>query len=198
MNMRLSASEILKKVCPIDIYSSRIGNIPSPSREHIVPQKFLHRSHTADLNNIFVCTSAVNTHRGVLSYGVLRGADAGVVLLDGRFGCPATEDDDVYAWDLCLKSKAAFMPPSHSRGAIARTCLYMSEAYPEYRRTIAENVMQTDLLHEWDSIYPIGEWETNRSSLIHSLGFPRNTIVLGKQRIFHHITHPQPTGRTGA
>jgi endonuclease I len=182
LHMAIKAQEIVKTISPLDIYSSRNGLIPSATREHVLPRKFLSKADTNDLNNIFVCTSAVNTHRGILRYDTFQGDEEGLMVINGRTGY--IEDfcmDLVGHPDYCLKSKHKFMPPPHSRGAIARTCMYMADKNLSYEKIIHSHVLDLNVLEEWNYLYPVNEWEILRSNNIFKLGYPKNKFVLQKK-----------------
>jgi endonuclease I len=173
------ATKILKNVCPIDLYSSRMKRVPSATREHVVPKKLLSKSASADFNNIHVCTSAMNSHRGVLPFGKIDRQEPGVTILDGYYGTEVDPivDAVVDEADTSLKTLGRFMPPAHARGAVARACLYMCERYPTFRDDILNEVMDIETMLEWDREYPVMGWEISRSLRILALGYPLNTFV---------------------
>lgn len=181
IKMGLKAQDIVKHISAHDIYSSRVGLIPSPTREHVVPQSYLQKKHVNDLNNIFICTSAINTYRGKLSYGMIDENDSGIIALNGYAGY--IEKFEPYMLnhpDFCVKTKKKFLPPQRSRGAIARTCMYMADTYSEYEKIISENVLHFNLAEEWDYMYPPMRWEIMRANKLIEMGYPANKYVKKK------------------
>lgn len=56
-------------------------------------------------------------------------------------------------------------PPEYTRGAIARTYMYMESVYPRY--TMSKQ--QRRLMSVWDKQYPVTEWECVRATKITKL-----------------------------
>lgn len=169
--MFLSAHRILEKVCPVDIYSTQRVIVPSPTREHIFPRKYLpSKKAIDDLNNIFVCTSTMNSMRGVLPFGNASVTDG--LCLDGRTGLPFLEGQ-CFATDECIRGRGIFIPPVHARGAIARTCMYMAV---QYSLNVSQAIEPELLLH-WDLQYPPEPWELERAFRIWRLGYHFNPFV---------------------
>ena len=190
----VKASRILKTVCPVDIYSSRWGVVPRPTREHIVPKKFLSSSAGADLNNIFVCTSVMNSKRGLRRFDTIHVNEKGVIVLDGSTSeVIGNGDGSMFdPRDVCLMAQNRFYPPSHARGAIARVCMYMGQTYPSFEKNIFEHVLDVNTMLLWDKMYPIQEWEIERARNIRKLGYPRNKFVLLHE---YHDYKPSRTTR---
>lgn len=175
ISMSLKAKHILRRICPFNIYSSSNTCI-EPSREHIVPQSMMPHVLSKDLNNIFVCASRTNTIRGNLPFASIRINEPSLEIYNGTTGHKINLN--VKGEDICMKTKSAFTPPIKARGAIARTCLYMGTQYPYLSRVIFTQVISLKTAIKWNRIYPVEEWERQRSLKIYTLGFPRNIFVL--------------------
>ncbi len=100
----------------------------------------------ADLWNLVPAIGAVNAMRSNYKYTVL------------PENTPAT-------FGMCpmkIQNKRA-EPPVYTRGAIARSTLYMAWAYPE---TPFLSNQQRKLMEAWDAMYPPSEWECERGRRI--------------------------------
>ena len=64
-------------------------------------------------------------------------------------------------------------PPHHIKGIIARTYLYMENAYPRYK---ISNKMKK-MLQVWDNVHPVTEWECIRAKRIEKIQGNPNKIV---------------------
>ncbi|PSW18581.1 deoxyribonuclease I [Photobacterium sanctipauli] len=64
-------------------------------------------------------------------------------------------------------------PPEQSRGAIARTYLYMSDTYP-----FSLSRQQRQLMEAWNRSYPVSEWECERDRRIAKVQDNHNPYVL--------------------
>ncbi|MBM7073386.1 endonuclease [Shewanella sp. 202IG2-18] len=64
-------------------------------------------------------------------------------------------------------------PPENSRGAIARTYLYMSETYPRYRLSSK----QLKLFKAWNKMYPVKQSECIRDNVVASIQGNHNHYV---------------------
>lgn len=155
----MKAVDILKKICERDLYSQNRGfGVICPSREHVVPKKYLDHSIVNDLYNIFVCNSRVNSIRNCLPYKELSIG----ILLDGRNGQLMEDFHDNHT---CIYIPSiGFTPPPWAKGVVARTCLYMQTKYPHLK---LEKVLDPDLALHWSSLYPIQDWEVQRLQHIH-------------------------------
>lgn len=174
----MSAIKIIKEISPIDIYSSLKKDIPCPTKEHIVPNKYLINSKMSkDLNNLFVCNYKINIERGILPYGKINDTKLSNIILDGRNGLRRDFNHDIDNKDLCIKTKNIFYPPPQSRGAIARTCLYMMDQYPVINHIIREKVLKYSILDEWNEEYPVEDWEKIRAINIYLKGYPLNKFI---------------------
>lgn len=176
----MRASKILKEICSVDVYSSKIGdNILNPTREHVVPRMFLPPMFHDDLNNIWVCNSKVNSIRSATPYGVVSYHEPDSYYIDGCTGLFLKNiSHDFSRKNLCVKNKLLFMPPSHSRGVIARTCMYMMDRTPALYSVIPRRVIDIRILTMWHYMHPVTEWEVERSERIAQLGYPANKFVL--------------------
>lgn len=173
--MSVKAKNFLK-LSPVDIYSAQYGRISSPTREHIIPKKYLTREAAKDPHNIFICTSLVNSLRGVLPYGNIGWTDPARQVIDGTTGL-MLPNTVLGGPDVCVRNKTHWMPPFHARGPISRTCLYMWDRYPY---TYDRFPLNDDVIGEW-SLYPVEEWEKTRNKLIADrFGIRENPFVLQK------------------
>jgi deoxyribonuclease-1 len=64
-------------------------------------------------------------------------------------------------------------PPEAARGRIARTYLYMEDAYKRYSMSKS----QRQLMTAWDKMYPVDAWECSRANKITTLQQSENKIV---------------------
>ena len=64
-------------------------------------------------------------------------------------------------------------PPVNSRGVIARTYMYMDEAYSNFKMSRRE----TQLMKTWDRLYPTTEWECIRGQRIDDIQGSYNRIL---------------------
>ena len=67
----------------------------------------------------------------------------------------------------------AVEPPEYTRGAIARTMLYMQDSYPKYRMSSA----QQKLMQVWNAQYPVDQWECLRAERIERIQGNENLFV---------------------
>lgn len=176
VTMVIKARDILR-ICPTDIYAfGRRGVVPSPSKEHIVPQKYLCKKSVNDPHNIFVCTSLVNSNRGILPFGVIDWNDPNKQAIDGLTGLPSPHWT-IGGPDLCVKNRKIWMPPVEARGAIARACLYMRWKYPSIQRGFP--VVSSSIIYEWHLLYPPKQWELERhQGLMLKFGIPPNPFIV--------------------
>ena len=118
-----------------------------------VNQEF--RYMQADLYNLYPAIGAVNAVRSNYRYTMLPDAAS-------SFGsCPMKV------------SGRAVEPPEYTRGAIARTMLYMQDAYPKYKLSNA----QMKLMTAWDKMYPVDAWECLRAKRIERIQGNENPFV---------------------
>jgi deoxyribonuclease-1 len=64
-------------------------------------------------------------------------------------------------------------PPEMARGRIARTYLYMDDAYERYSMSKS----QRKLMAAWDKMYPVDAWECTRARKITSLQKSDNKVL---------------------
>ena len=64
-------------------------------------------------------------------------------------------------------------PPAMTRGQIARTYMYMAEAYPQF----VMSDYRANLMQAWDSTYPVSAWECTRAKRIEALQGNENSIA---------------------
>lgn len=72
-------------------------------------------------------------------------------------------------------------PPEYTRGSIARTVLYMSDTYPQYRLSSADR----KLMMAWDKMYPVDRWECLRAKRIARIQGNENAFVTDACRRAH-------------
>lgn len=118
-----------------------------------VSQEF--RYMQADLYNLYPAIGAVNAARSNYRYAMLGN-------IPSSFGtCPMKIED------------RAVEPPEYTRGAIARTMLYMQDSYPKYRMSSA----QQKLMQVWNKQYPVDQWECLRAERIERIQGNENLFV---------------------
>ena len=115
-----------------------------------------YRLMQSDLYNLYPAIGAVNALRSNYNYAMLQGVPV-------TFGsCPMKIAD----------GKAE--PPEYTRGAIARTTLYMAESYPKFRISN----QQRQLMGAWSRMYPPDAWECERARRIAAIQGNENKIVV--------------------
>ncbi len=121
----------------------------------LVSQEF--KLMESDLYNLYPSLIAANTLRGNLNFQML-GSQAPL-----PFGpsCPMRMQN------------RHIEPPEHARGPIARTYLYMEDAYPRYRMS----EQQRKLMEAWDREYPPSSWECERARRIRKVQGNPNVFV---------------------
>lgn len=114
-----------------------------------------YRLMQSDLYNLYPAIGAVNALRSNFNYALL--PDVPVT-----FGsCP-----------MKVSGNRA-EPPEYTRGAIARTTLYMAESYPKYRISN----QQRQLMEAWNRMYKPDAWECERASRIARIQGNENHFV---------------------
>ena len=109
----------------------------------------------ADLYNLYPAIGAVNAARSNYRYTMLPEAAS-------SFGsCPMKI------------SGRAVEPPEYTRGATARTMLYMQDAYPLYKMSSAQQKLMT----AWNTMYPVDRWECLRAERIEKIQGNENPFV---------------------
>ena len=114
-----------------------------------------YRLMQADLYNLYPAIGAVNALRS--NYRFTELPTSGV-----PFG----------ACDMTIGGRAV-EPPPYTKGVIARTTLYMADAYPDFRLAQA----QRDLMQAWNRMYPVDAWECLRARRIEAIQGNENTFV---------------------
>lgn len=114
-----------------------------------------YRFMQADMYNLYPAIGAVNAARQNYRFQMLPGAES-------DFGsCP-------------MKIEGRQVePPEASRGAIARTHLYMQDAYPTFRLSSS----QEKLMQAWNKTYPVNAWECRRAKRIERIQGNENRFV---------------------
>ena len=115
-----------------------------------------YRLMQADLYNLYPAVGAVNALRSNYNYAMLPGASS-------TFG----------SCEMKI-SQGRAEPPERARGTIARSTLYMADAYSRYR--ISDQ--QRQLMEAWNRMYPADEWECTRAERIARIqGNPNRFVV---------------------
>lgn len=109
----------------------------------------------ADLYNLVPAIGSVNAVRSNLNYGLIPGAA-------NTFGSCAMK---------IAGGRAE--PPEYTRGMIARTYLYMADAYPKARLSS----QSLKLMNAWNKMHPVDEWECIRARRIEMLQGNENRFV---------------------
>jgi len=114
----------------------------------------------ADLYNLYPAIGAVNASRSNYNFTMLPGSTSSFGSCDMRID----------------GSKA--QPPEAARGKIARTYLYMDNAYSRYKMSS----QQRKLMQAWDKMYPASEWECERAARIKKIQGNENRFVVDSCR----------------
>jgi len=109
----------------------------------------------ADLYNLYPAIGAVNAARSNYNFTMLPGSKS-------SFG----------TCDVRIENHKA-QPPEDARGPIARTYLYMDQAYSRYKMSS----QQRKLMNAWDKMYPVSKWECERASRIEKIQGNGNRFV---------------------
>lgn len=115
-----------------------------------------YRLMQADMYNLFPAIGSVNAMRSNFNFTELS-ADT-----PNTFGSCAMKIQE-----------RKVEPPHHIKGIIARTYLYMENAYPRYK---ISNKMKK-MLQVWDKEHPVTEWECIRAKRIEKIQGNPNKIV---------------------
>ena len=115
-----------------------------------------YRLMQADMHNLFPAIGSVNAMRSNFNFTELS-ADT-----PNTFGSCAMKIQE-----------RKVEPPHHIKGIIARTYLYMENAYPRYK---ISNKMKK-MLQVWDNVHPVTEWECIRAKRIEKIQGNPNKIV---------------------
>ena len=114
-----------------------------------------YRLMQSDLYNLYPAIGAVNAMRSNYNFTLLPWAES-----------------DFGACQMKIDNKKA-EPPIQARGRIARTYLYMEQKYPRYNMSKS----QRKLMHAWDKLHPVNNWECLRASRIEKIQGNTNSIV---------------------
>lgn len=114
-----------------------------------------YRYMQADMFNLYPAIGAVNALRQNYNFTVL-----------------PDEDSDFGSCEMKIDDRKA-EPPVRSRGRIARTYLYMEDAYKRYNISN----QQRQLMNAWDKMYPVDSWECLRAKRITELQKNSNMVV---------------------
>lgn len=109
----------------------------------------------ADLYNLVPAIGSVNAVRSNYNYGLVPGAA-------NTFGTCAMK-----------VAGGRAEPPEYTRGMIARTYLYMADAYPMVRLSS----QSVKLMNAWNKMHPVDEWECIRARRIEALQGNENKFV---------------------
>ncbi len=114
-----------------------------------------YRFMQADMFNLYPAIGAVNALRSNYNFTMLPG-----------------EKSDFGSCAMKINNRKA-EPPEMARGKIARTYLYMDDAYERYSMSKS----QRQLMNAWDKIYPVDAWECARAKKITRLQKSDNHVV---------------------
>lgn len=114
-----------------------------------------YRLMQADMFNLYPVIGAVNALRSNYNFTMLPD-------IKSNFGSCAMKVDSRKA-----------EPPVIARGRIARSYLYMDDAYKRYSMSKS----QRQLMNAWDKIYPVNAWECATAKKITSLQQSENRVV---------------------
>ena len=115
-----------------------------------------YRMMQADMYNLYPAIGAVNAMRSNFNYAMLAGEPS-------TFG----------TCEMKIADRKA-EPPARARGQIARTYMYMQDAYgPRYHMSR----QQDQLMQAWDKQYPVDKWECTRAKRIEALQGNENKFV---------------------
>lgn len=114
-----------------------------------------YRHMQADMYNLYPAIGAVNAMRSNFNFQMLPGEES-------SFG----------RCEMKIVDRKA-EPPARARGQIARSYLYMQDAYPQYRMSR----QQEQLMGAWDKMYPVDQWECTRAKRIEAAQGNENRFV---------------------
>ncbi len=114
-----------------------------------------YRYMQADMFNLYPAIGAVNALRSNYNFTML----------------PAVKSD-FGSCAMKIENRKA-EPPEAARGQIARTYLYMEDAYKRYSMSKS----QRQLMGAWDKMYPVDAWECTRAKKITNLQQSENKVV---------------------
>lgn len=114
-----------------------------------------YRLMQSDMYNLYPAIGSVNAMRSNYNFVML-----------------PEESSSFGSCEMKIDSKKA-EPPIEARGRIARTYLYMDQAYSRYNMSKA----QKQLMNAWDKQYPVSAWECERGERIEKLQGNVNKIL---------------------
>ncbi|MCL1139958.1 endonuclease [Shewanella pneumatophori] len=114
-----------------------------------------YRLMQSDLYNLYPAVGAVNATRSNYNFAMLPSSKSSFGVCEVKVHGRKVE------------------PTIGSRGRIARTYLYMEQAYPRFRLSN----QQKQLMNAWDKQFPVSEWECKRAKRIERIQKNRNHIV---------------------
>ncbi len=114
-----------------------------------------YRHMQADMFNLYPAIGAVNALRSNYNFTML-----------------PSEKSDFGSCAMKIENRKA-EPPEMARGRIARTYLYMDDAYERYSMSKS----QRQLMTAWDKMYPVDAWECSRARKITSLQKSDNNVL---------------------
>lgn len=114
-----------------------------------------YRHMQSDMFNLYPAIGAVNALRSNYNFTML-----------------PSEKSDFGSCAMKIDNRKA-EPPEAARGRIARTYLYMDDAYKRYNMSKS----QRKLMNAWDKMYPVEAWECARAKKITSLQKSENNVV---------------------
>ena len=128
------------------------------ARKNCTKNDKIFKAMEADLHNLVPAIGEVNGDRSNYNFNQWNGMD-GVTYGQCEM-------------QVNFKQRKA-MPPARSRGAIARTYLYMSQ---EYGFKLSKQ--QTQLMNAWNKQHPVSQWECERDKRINKVQNNHNPFVV--------------------
>lgn len=114
-----------------------------------------YRYMQSDMYNLYPAIGSVNALRSNYNFTMLSGVES-----------------DFGACDMRIDSRKA-QPPESARGVIARSYLYMDQAYKRYNMSSS----QRKLMIAWDKMYPVTQLECQRSIIIKKIQKNENPVL---------------------
>lgn len=146
---------------------SNVSNI-NLSLEHVCPQSFLKNVLYAkqDMHNLFLTNNYINLQRSNYKF-------IDEIYTDyGKYFYKIENNNLELTQSLSLNNKFNykndfnnFVPIITSRGKIARTIAYMKLTYP---KLCLDNIIDLEILVNWDNLYPPTDEEFQRNELIYN------------------------------
>ncbi len=170
---------IFHLITPVTIYGIKYNPFTSNNKnyniEHIVPRsKIIDKNAINDLHLLFLANSKINSFRS--NFIFLDEKDSyfhkKYILYFDIYGNILHNSSSSFYGAVSFKKKF-FIPPFHSRGIIARSLLYYKN---EYNENIS-NIINENLLYEWNDKYGITKDEIKRNNEIYSLQGNKNLFI---------------------